>query len=154
MFLTRNNVQQLADLPGVGEHYMSSYNWILWGKWRSSYQNSLDHDDKIVLPFLASEDAETIDELLRGTKEESKVCSQLPVASIMHYELNNTLFLAHTKRWLDDGKGLMASKLVLADFNFPVALAHILWNSGGDAGIKMRPTNEELLSMSPEFDHR
>ena len=27
-------------------------------------------------------------------------------------------------------------------------------NSGGDAGIKMRPTNEELSSMSPEFDHR
>ena len=27
-------------------------------------------------------------------------------------------------------------------------------NSGGDAGIKIRPTSEELLSMSPEFDHR
>ena len=27
-------------------------------------------------------------------------------------------------------------------------------NSGCDAGIKLRPTNEELLSMSPEFDHR
>ena len=27
-------------------------------------------------------------------------------------------------------------------------------NSGGDAGIKMRSTNEELSSMSPEFDHR
>ena len=24
--LTRNNVQQLVDLPGVGEHYMGSYN--------------------------------------------------------------------------------------------------------------------------------
>ena len=24
--LTRNNIQQLVDLPGVGEHYMGSYN--------------------------------------------------------------------------------------------------------------------------------
>ena len=30
--LTRNNIQQLVDLPGVGEHYMSSYNCILRGK--------------------------------------------------------------------------------------------------------------------------
>ena len=27
-------------------------------------------------------------------------------------------------------------------------------NSGVDAGIKLRPTNEELSSMSPEFNHR
>ena len=25
--LTRNNVQQLVNLPGVGEHYMGLYNW-------------------------------------------------------------------------------------------------------------------------------
>ena len=31
--------------------------------------------------------------------------------------------------------------------------ADTLQNSGVDAGIKMRPTNEELLSM-PEFNHR
>ena len=29
-----------------------------------------------------------------------------------------------------------------------------LQNSGVDAGIKMRPTNEELSSMSSEFGHR
>ena len=27
-------------------------------------------------------------------------------------------------------------------------------NSGVDAGIKLRPTNEDLSSMSPEFDRR
>jgi len=27
-------------------------------------------------------------------------------------------------------------------------------NSGGDVGIKLRPTKDELISMSPEFDHR
>ena len=30
--LTRNNVQQLVDLPGVGEHYIGSYNWMLKSK--------------------------------------------------------------------------------------------------------------------------
>jgi hypothetical protein len=32
--------------------------------------------------------------------------------------------------------------------------ADTLRNSGVDAGIKLRPTNEELSSMSPEFSHR
>ena len=32
--------------------------------------------------------------------------------------------------------------------------ADTLQISGFDAGIKLRPTNEELLSMSPEFNHR
>jgi alcohol oxidase len=32
--------------------------------------------------------------------------------------------------------------------------ADISWNSGGDCGIKLRPTEEELSSMSPEFDRR
>ena len=26
--LVKNNVQQLVDLPGVGEHYMGLYTWI------------------------------------------------------------------------------------------------------------------------------
>ena len=37
---------------------------------------------------------------------------------------------------------------------FLVVFADCRRNSGCDAGIKIRPTNEELLSMSPEFDHR
>ncbi|KAF8813030.1 alcohol oxidase [Phlegmacium glaucopus] len=92
--LMRNNIEQLVDLPGVGEHYM-------------------DHD-LIPLPYMASKDAETMDDLFWGTDEEIE-----PYAT----------------KWLHDGKGLMAQ-------------------TGGGAGIKMRPTNEELSSMSPEFDHR
>lgn len=30
----------------------------------------------------------------------------------------------------------------------------MILDSGGDVGIKLRPTKDELLSMSPEFDHR
>ena len=36
----------------------------------------------------------------------------------------------------------------------PAVSADTLQNSAVDAGIKMRPTNEELSSMSPEFDRR
>ena len=70
-------------------------------------------------------------------------------------ELSDVLFIAHTKRWLRDGKGLMASKSVSVVHRFPMVFADISsYNSGVGAGIKMRPTNEELLSMSPDFDHR
>ena len=48
----------------------------------------------------------------------------------------------------------MASKLVSIDFSFLLSFNGVPRNSGGDAGIKMRPTSGELLSMSPEFDHR
>ena len=63
--------------------------------------------------------------------------------------------VAYVKTWLHDGKGLMASKSVSVVQSFPIVFADISsHNSGGDAGIKMRPTTEELPSMSPEFDHR
>ena len=119
--LTRNNVQQLVDLPGVGEHYMGSYNDAndndnhLTG-------NLLDHN-LIALPFVGSEDAETMDELLRGTEEE--IQGMQTAALTMHYKLSDLVFLAHTKKWLDDGKGLIASKLVSVDFNFLVVSVHI-----------------------------
>ena len=49
----------------------------------------------------------------------------------------------------------MASKSVLVVQCFPIVFADISsHNSGGDAGIKMRPTKEELSLLSPEFDHR
>ena len=68
--------------------------------------------------------------------------------------LSDILFVAHVKRWLHDGKGLIASKSVSIVFRFPVVFTDNSWHSGGDSGIKMRPTEEELSAMSPEFDHR
>ena len=38
--------------------------------------------------------------------------------------------------------------------HLPAVSTDTLQNSAVDAGIKMRPTNEELSSMSPEFDRR
>ena len=123
---------------------------MLRRKQQLSYRNSLDHN-ALCVPFMASEDTETIDEVLRGT--EGEVEGVQAAASVTHY--NSVIsFLAHTKRWLHDGKGPMASKLVSIDFYFLIAFNDASRNSGGDAGIKMRPTSEELSSMSPEFDHR
>ena len=119
-------------------------------KQQLSYRNSLDHN-LISTPFVASEDAETMEGLFQGAEEEIE--SVWVAMSAMRY--NSVISpLAHTKRWLHDGKGPMASKLVLIDFYFLVAFNDVSRNSGGDAGIKMRPTSEELSSMSPEFDHR
>ena len=101
---------------------------------------------------MASEDADSMDDLFRGTEEE--VERMHASVSSMYCELNHTLLVAYAKRWLHDGTGLMASKSVsvaLVDCGMFIDASR---NSGGDAGIKIRPTNEELLSMSPEFDHR
>jgi hypothetical protein len=38
--------------------------------------------------------------------------------------------------------------------HLPSVSTDTLQNSGVDGGIKMRPTNEELSSMSSEFSHR
>ena len=86
-----------------------------------------------------------------GTEEEIE--GTYAAALTLSYELNDILFVAHEKRWLEDGKGLMACKSVSVYSRLPTS-ADTLQNSAVDAGIKMRPTNEELSSMSPEFSHR
>ena len=65
--LTRNNIEQFVDLPGVGEHYMGSS--TLDFTIENSDQNSLDHN-LIGVPFLSSDDAVTIDEVSWGTEKE------------------------------------------------------------------------------------
>ena len=117
-----------------------------------SYLTSLDHNT-ITLPFVASENAESMDELFGGTEEQLERTSAVDLTIVL--ELSDVFFVAYVKRWLHDGKGLMASKSVSVVHCFLIIFADISsQNSGSDAGIKMRPTNEELSSMSPEFDHR
>ena len=65
--LSKNNIKQLVDLPGVGEHYMGSYAPTSMAF--ISYSNSLDHN-LIGLAFVASENVETMDEVNRGTEEQ------------------------------------------------------------------------------------
>ncbi|KAF8150064.1 GMC oxidoreductase-domain-containing protein [Crassisporium funariophilum] len=65
--LKRNGIPQLVDLPGVGENYM-------------------DHNCMFV-PYVASDDADSMDQLFRGTKEE---------------------IAPYAQQWLQDGIGLMA----------------------------------------------
>ncbi|KAH7926098.1 alcohol oxidase [Leucogyrophana mollusca] len=92
--LDQNGVKQVVDLPGVGENYQ-------------------DHN-VIFVPYLASDDAETLDALFRGEKEEEERC---------------------VAQWVKEGKGLLA-------------------HNGIDAGVKLRPTAEELEELGPEFQNR
>ena len=69
--LTKNNIEQFVDLPGVGEHYMGSSNYLLQMTTISAQNLLLDHN-LVGVPFLASEDAVTMDEVFWGTEEEVK----------------------------------------------------------------------------------
>ena len=72
--LVRNNIEQLVDLPGVGEHFMGLYNRGISTQ-VMSYHNLLDHNMN-ALPFVAREGAETMDEVFWGTEEEiERMCS-------------------------------------------------------------------------------
>ena len=113
-------------------------------------QNALDHYGSIIT-FIMSEDAETVDKVVRGTEE--GVERTYTVVVNLCCKLNDVLFVAHVKRWLHDGKGLMAYKSVSVIF-ICALFSETSWNSGCDTGIKMRLTNEELLSLFPEFDCR
>ena len=57
---------------------------------------------------MASDDAETLDIVIRGTEEQlerkNAVVFKSYAAKVMF------LFVAYVKRWWQDGKGLMASK--------------------------------------------
>ena len=65
--MSKNDIQQLVDLPGVGEHYMGLYKMLQL--LIISYLTSLDHN-VIIVPFVASENAESMDEVFRGTEEQ------------------------------------------------------------------------------------
>ena len=67
-------------------------------------------------PFLASEDAVTMDEVFWGSEEEIE--RMYAAAFTMHCKLSHgdIFFVAHEKRWLQDGRGLMASKSVSVTF--------------------------------------
>ncbi|KAH7926097.1 alcohol oxidase [Leucogyrophana mollusca] len=94
MVLEKNAVNVVVDLPGVGENYQ-------------------DHN-VVFVPYLASNDAETLDALFRGDKEEVD---------------------KHVALWVEEGKGFLAHNAI-------------------DAGIKLRPTAEDLLELGPEFRDR
>ncbi|KAF5327596.1 hypothetical protein D9619_004114 [Psilocybe cf. subviscida] len=65
--LEKNGINQIVDLPGVGENYM-------------------DHN-VIFLPFIGSEDSETVDLMFRGTEDE---------------------LTSHAQQWVSSGSGQMA----------------------------------------------
>ena len=82
-------VKVLVDLPGVGENYQ-------------------DHN-VLFVPYLASDEAETLDALFRGEKEEvdSELCS-LPTPT---YTLKRS-YAECVSQWVKEGKGFMAHKFV------------------------------------------
>ena len=66
---------------------------------------------------MASENTETMDEVFWGTEAEME--RRYAAALTMYHELSDVLLVAHVKRWLRDGKGLIASKSVSMVITFP-----------------------------------
>ena len=80
----------------------------------TSDQNALLDHNGVLVTFIASENAETMEGVFWGTEEE--VERTYAAVSNIYCKLNNVLFVAHVKRWLHDGKGLMAYKSVSVVF--------------------------------------
>ena len=78
-------------------------------------QNLLDHN-LVGVPYIANEDAVTMDEMFWGT--EAEIERMYAADLTMHCKLSDIFFVAHEKRWLQDGKGLLACKLVSVIFTF------------------------------------
>ncbi|KDQ62486.1 alcohol oxidase [Jaapia argillacea MUCL 33604] len=92
--LEKVGVEQVVDLPGVGEYYQ-------------------DHN-VIFSPYVASADAETLDGIVRSNVDDISKWGSI---------------------WAKEGTGMMASNAL-------------------DAGIKLRPSPEELKQIGPDFEPR
>ena len=55
--------------------------------------------------------------------------------------------------WVKDGSGLLGSKLVLLSLMFGKNI-YLCFYSGLDAGIKLRPSEDELHELGPDFQSR
>ncbi|EKM78826.1 hypothetical protein AGABI1DRAFT_114404 [Agaricus bisporus var. burnettii JB137-S8] len=92
--LSKNDVQQIVDLPGVGEHLM-------------------DHNG-IFPHYFAADYGDTLDDIWWGSEAEVK---------------------PFVDRWSQTGQGLLA-------------------HNGMDAGIRLRPTVDDLKEIGPSFTKR
>ncbi|KAF9450080.1 GMC oxidoreductase [Macrolepiota fuliginosa MF-IS2] len=92
--LRKNDVQQVVDLPGVGE-------------------NLMDHN-VVFPPYHAADYADTLDELFWGGPDALK---------------------PHVEKWTATGQGLLAHNAM-------------------DAGIRLRPTVDDLKEIGPTFTKR
>jgi alcohol oxidase len=89
--LEKHGIEQIVDLPGVGENYQ-------------------DHNVAFV-PYYANDSVDTLDGLFTGSDEFKAKQDQM---------------------WNEEGKGLLAY-------------------NGIDSGIKLRPDEEDLKELGPEF---
>ncbi|KJA25447.1 GMC oxidoreductase [Hypholoma sublateritium FD-334 SS-4] len=112
--LKENGIAQVVDLPGVGENYM-------------------DHN-LMIIPYFASDDADTLDIINRGSKEDierKRISLSGPILETL-----NPPCAALIKEWTEHGSGLLANNAV-------------------DAGIMLRPVgSEDFKEIGPEFEHR
>lgn len=107
---------------------------------------AIDHPT-IFAPYLASANSDTLDGIGRGEPEEtSSEC-----ARHLNRKLSSRSLSEWHAQWLKDGKGMLAHKYV---HYLPRHHPLIPRSSGLDAGIKLRPNEEDLKELGPEFQQR
>ncbi|KAH7913539.1 GMC oxidoreductase-domain-containing protein, partial [Hygrophoropsis aurantiaca] len=102
--LEQNGVEMVVDLPGVGENYQ-------------------DHQT-LFIPYLASNDAETLDALFRGDKAEEEACMA---------------------EWIKEGKGLLAHNAIDAGIKLRPTTAELQ-----ELGPEFRNRWETYFANAPD----
>ena len=103
--MNKIDIKQVVDLPGVGEQYMGLYQSCAPFLLKRS---AIDHVASAV-PYHASDDADTLDLLMRGDEEAKEGMYQLHLASEFGYHQ----IPAFVDQWSKTGKGLLAHKYVM-----------------------------------------
>lgn len=105
--LQRNDIVQVVDLPGVGEHYMGKIPILDFIYLSTVFTyHCLDHN--LTSPvYFASEDADTLDSIFRDKEPQLECMSVYAENRFTRLTFNQ----AFVSQWLHNGKGLMSHKL-------------------------------------------
>jgi alcohol oxidase len=102
--LKRCGIEQLVNLPGVGENYQGVFSLIYVTTWFMLSDHNLT-----LVPYFAADGAVTMDPLWRG--EESTI--QGTHVLVMPLAPSNYSNVEHLTQWESNGKSLIAQKLEL-----------------------------------------
>lgn len=148
--LQRNDVNQIVDLPGVGENCMGKIQLSKFIKYTWKLHRTFQDHYWISLPYVASDDAETLDVVFRGETAELERMLLLH-AAYTRLSLQRSSYLSVAcKR-----KGTHGAKVrLLSNCRSIVVTQRFFPCSGVDAGIKIRPNSQDLKEIGPAFDAR
>lgn len=138
--LKQLDIEPLVDLPGVGQNYMGM---PLLLQTSQRVDSAIDHN-ALFPPYIASDDADTLDVIFRGDEE---MVQREPYIFILIRVLSFLLQLSSKNGLIQERGYQRISKTVLC--LEPCSQKEF---SGLNAGIKVRPGPEDLKELGQEFE--